>query len=75
LKLPYDLASDLPSILAENGFEILGLEVADVVAARDLERPHGDPFDRIQLIQARRCGWTLVSRNPVFDRYGQKRVW
>jgi PIN domain nuclease of toxin-antitoxin system len=75
LQLPYDLRHDLPRILADNGFELIGLELADVVAATDLARVHGDPFDRIQVIQARRRGLRLISRDPVFDRYGLKREW
>ena len=75
LRLPYDLESDLPQILKENGFTILGLEVGDVVAVKDLEFLHGDPFDRIQVAQARRRGWRVISRDSVFERYGLKRIW
>lgn len=75
LKLPYDLEKDLPRLLEENGFELLGLTVEDVTATKDLEPIHGDPFDRIQVIQARRRGWQIVSRDPVFDRYGLRRIW
>ena len=75
LKLPYDLAKDLPGILADNGFEVVGIELVDAAAVRDLERLHGDPFDRLQLVQARRRKWTIISRDPVFDRYGVPRVW
>lgn len=75
LKLPYDLESDLPHILKENGFTVLGLEVGDVVAVKDLEPIHGDPFDRIQVAQARRRGWRVISRDSVFERYGLRRIW
>ena len=75
LRLPYDLESDLPQILKENGFTILGLEVGDVVAVKDLEPIHGDPFDRIQVAQARRRGWRVISRDSVFERYGLRRIW
>lgn len=75
LKLPYDLETDLPRILDENGFTLLGIEVADAVSVKDLEAVHGDPFDRIQAVQARRRGWRVLSRDPVFERYGLKRIW
>jgi PIN domain nuclease of toxin-antitoxin system len=75
LKLPYDLQTDLPGILEDNGFEVLGIEVADAVGVKDLDLIHGDPFDRIQVIQARRRGLQVVSRDPVFDHYGLKRIW
>lgn len=75
LKLPYDLEIDLPRLLDENGFAILQLEFSDATGVRNLEHIHGDPFDRIQVIQARRRGLQVVSRDPVFDQYGLKRIW
>lgn len=75
LKLPYDLENDLPRLLNDNGFELLELTVEDVTATKDLERIHGDPFDRIQVIQAKRRRLQIVSRDPVFDRYGLRRIW
>lgn len=75
LSLPYDLEMDLPRILIENGFDLLQLEIEDVVGVRNLEHIHGDPFDRIQVIQARRRRLQVVSRDPVFDHYGLRRIW
>ena len=75
LKLPYDLEEDLPRILEDNGFELLGVEVADATGVRDLEPVHGDLFDRIQVVQAKRRRLKIISRDPVFDCYGLKRIW
>lgn len=75
LKLPYDLQDDLPRILSDNGFEVLPVEFEDAVGVRDLANHHGDPFDRVQAIQAKRRGLTVISRDPVFERYGLKRIW
>lgn len=75
LELPYDLETDLPRILDENGFTLVGIDLADAVAVRNLEPIHGDPFDRIQVVQARRHGWRVISRDPVFERFGLRRVW
>lgn len=75
LKLPYDLEGDLPRILKENGFQVLAVEVADAVAVKDLKSIHGDPFDRIQAVQAKRRGWRVISRDPVLERYGLRRIW
>jgi PIN domain nuclease of toxin-antitoxin system len=75
LKVPYDLEADLPRILDGNGFEILPIRFADAVAVRDLRAVHGDPFDRIQIAQARRLGLSVISRDSVFERYGLVRVW
>ncbi|WP_269525413.1 type II toxin-antitoxin system VapC family toxin [Coraliomargarita parva] len=75
LQLPYDLKTGLPGILEDCGFELLPVELDDVVLAKDLEAVHGDPFDRIQVIQAQRRGLRIISRDPVFERYGLRRVW
>jgi len=75
LKLPYDLENDLPLILSENGFELLPIEYADVVRVEQLERLHGDPFDRLQIIQAKRRGWPIVTRDTIFESYGLKKIW
>ena len=75
LKLPYDLAGDLSRILEDNGFEVLPVEFADAVGVRDLEQVLGDPFDRIQAVHAKRRRLCVISRDPVFDRYGILRIW
>lgn len=75
LKLPYDIESDLPRLIEDNGFQILDLTLADITSVRRLEAVHGDPFDRIQIVQARRRQWRVVSRDGVFDRYGLHRIW
>jgi PIN domain nuclease of toxin-antitoxin system len=69
-----------------DGMEILLVKVAESFRmipitpdiarlALELDLPHGDPFDRIQVIQARHRGLDMISRDPVFDRYGLRRVW
>lgn len=75
LLLPYDLKTDLPGLIAGNGFQLVGIDFEDAVEAKDLIRIHGDPFDRIQAIQARRRGWRVISSDPVFESYGLKRIW
>jgi PIN domain nuclease of toxin-antitoxin system len=75
LKLPYDLKSDLPRLLADNGFEVVAVTVEDATAVQDLPPIHGDTFDRIQVVQARRRGWKILSRDPIFDQYDLTRVW
>ncbi len=75
LKLPYSLEEDLPRIFSENGFEILATDWRAVTAVQHIEHVHGDPFDRIQVVQARQHRLDVISRDPVFDRYGLRRVW
>ena len=75
LKLDYDLERELPRLVEQNGFQLLGLEVEDAAGTRGLEMIHKDPFDRVLVCQARRRGCTILSRDPVFEKYGLKRIW
>ncbi len=75
LKLPYSLDHDLPRIFEDNGFTVLAPDWRAVTAVQNLEPVHGDPFDRIQVVQARQHKLDIISRDPVFDRYGLRRVW
>jgi len=75
LKLPYDLKADLPGLLDENGFVLLPIELDDALGVDDLPPHHGDPFDRIMVIQAMRRSLRVISRDPAFDRYGLRRIW
>lgn len=75
LSLPYRIVEDLPRLLEENGFQTLALEWQDAAMVNTLERHHGDPFDRLLVVQARRRGWSIISRDPVFEHYGVNRIW
>lgn len=75
LKLDYDLERDLPRLVEQNGFRVLGLEVEDAASVQTLEKIHRDPFDRMLVCQARRQGSTILSRDPIFEKYGLKRIW
>ncbi len=75
LTLPYSLGEDLKRLFEDNGFTILVPDWRAVTAVQHLEPVHGDPFDRIQVVQARQHGLDIISRDPVFDRYGLRRVW
>ncbi|NJK91527.1 MAG: type II toxin-antitoxin system VapC family toxin [Blastochloris sp.] len=75
LRLPYDLRRDLPRLLEENGFLLLGIEQDDALGVLDLPPHHGDTFDRMMTVQAMRRNLRVISRDPVFERYGLRRVW
>jgi PIN domain nuclease of toxin-antitoxin system len=65
LQIHFDPATDP----LEHGFEALPITLAHAAAAGRLPAHHGDPFDRILVAQAQLEGLTLVTRDPVFDRY------
>jgi PIN domain nuclease of toxin-antitoxin system len=51
------------------------IEFGDVAAVQHLPFHHRDPFDRLLTVQAQRHKLPIVSADPVFERYGVKRVW
>jgi PIN domain nuclease of toxin-antitoxin system len=51
------------------GFGQLAITSAHAVQAARLPQHHSDPFDRMLVAQAQLEGLTIVSRDPVFDRY------
>lgn len=75
LRLPYDLKTDLPAILDDCGFELLTIEFEDAVAVQTLDPIHGDLFDRLQIVQAKRSDLAVITRDPVFEQYGLRRIW
>ena len=56
-------------------FTFLPISVAHI--ARIIEKPfhHRDPFERLIIAQALVEAITVVSSDPVFDRYGAERIW
>jgi PIN domain nuclease of toxin-antitoxin system len=58
-----------------NGFEQMEITFRQVMRCASMERHHGDPFDRLLAAQAREEKIAIVSRDPMFERYGVKRIW
>lgn len=75
LKLPYSLRDDLPRLIEDNGFRFLPVDLDDATAVCDLPHHHGDPFDRMMAVQAMRRNLCVISRDPVFEKYGLRRIW
>ena len=69
------LALDIPGAIAGQGFEELPITVDDAARAGSLPGPHSDPFDRMLIAQALSGNLALVSIDPLFDRYGVRRLW
>ena len=65
----------IPEQLAANRFRELQVEVRHVARVARLRFHHRDPFDRLLAAQALEEGLTMVSADPVFRRYGVKRIW
>lgn len=61
--------------LEVNGFGLLPTSLEHVAAVAELPFHHRDPFDRLLAAQARHEAIAIVSSDPVFTKYGVKRVW
>ena len=76
-KLPgaAEIASNLASCMASQGFTELPISLADGARAGNLPGPHRDPFDRMLIAQAQAHDLPLISNEGVFDDYGIRRLW
>ena len=75
LKLAKPIERVVPEQLALNGFQLLQIDLDDVARVATLPFHHRDPFDRLLVAQALNDELTIVSADPVFKKYGVKRVW
>ncbi len=76
-KLPaaIDLVSDFEETATRRGFQVIPITASHGIRAGLLPGPHKDPFDRMLIAQAQAENLTVVSNDPVFDRYGVRRLW
>jgi PIN domain nuclease of toxin-antitoxin system len=65
----------MESQIAANDFHILHIEVKHTSALTTLPPHHKDPFDRLQVAQAKTEGIPLVSGDAALDAYGVTRLW
>ncbi len=61
--------------MAINGFQPLGITTGHVIRVASLPFHHRDPFDRLLVAQALDEQLDIVSADPVFRKYGLRRVW
>ena len=76
-KLPNaeELALDVPGAVARQGFAELPITMDEASRAGSLPGIHRDPFDRMLIAQALARNLVLASNEPLFDRYGVRRLW
>ena len=75
LKVEGALDRFLPEQLAANSFKPLPLELRHCARLAALPFHHRDPFGRMLVAQALEEDLAVVTADPVFARYGVKRVW
>jgi PIN domain nuclease of toxin-antitoxin system len=69
------LVVDLDGAVAGEGFSALPITIRHGERAGALPPHHKDPFDRMLIAQALAESLTLISNEPLFDRYGVARLW
>ena len=75
LKLALPVKRYVVEHVAANGFRMLDIRMAHVGRVETLDPHHGDPFDRLLIAQALEEEIPVVTADPVFRKYGVKRIW
>jgi len=70
LDLPQPAERWLPEVLRRTGFEVADVTVSAALRVRGLPWHHRDPFDRLLIAHALDEGYTIVTRDEVFEAYG-----
>ena len=70
-----DILDDFESILLRGNFNLVTPTVAHVIRSGRMPLYHRDPFDRLLAVQSLELGWSLLSKDVVFDAYGVRRIW
>ena len=70
-----DLIDDFESIMIRGRFNLLVPTTSQVIQSGRLPWFHRDPFDRLLAAQSLELGWSVLSKDVIFDAYGVRRVW
>lgn len=70
-----DAPDDLPQVIEDEEFSLLGIEPAHAWAVRALPHHHRDPFDRMLVAQAQLEGVPLITGDPRFAAYDVEVRW
>lgn len=65
----------VPEQMAANGFAPLPVSVTHAARVAQLPFHHRDPFDRLLAAQALEERVAIVSGDPIFRKYGVRRIW
>ena len=69
-----DFPSNLAEVLEKDHIEVLPITLAHALAVADLPVHHQDPFDRMQIAQARLEDLVFVTRDPKIAAYDVQRI-
>jgi len=75
LRIEGALERFLPEQIGVNGFRPLPIDLAHTARVALLPFHHRDPLDRLLVAQALEEDLAVVTADPIFVRYGLRRVW
>jgi PIN domain nuclease of toxin-antitoxin system len=75
LRLPGAIERFIPEQLAANAIRQLTIDFRHVARVAALPFHHRDPFDRLLAAQALEERCPIVSADPIFRKYGVRRIW
>jgi len=75
LEIAEQLLSNLPQLLADQGFEVLSIQLRHGLRAGGYPQPHRDPFDRLLAAQAELESLTLVSIDSALQAFPCRLLW
>jgi PIN domain nuclease of toxin-antitoxin system len=75
LKLALPVRRYVDEHVMVNGFRYLDIGMAHIGRIETLPPHHGDPFDRLLIAQALEEKLPVVTADPVFRKYGVRRIW
>ncbi len=64
-----DFPANLQDVLAKDHIEVMPIALSHALAVADLPMHHQDPFDRMQIAQAKLQDLTILTRDPMFANY------
>lgn len=67
--------NELSEVLFKINIQILPVSLNDLKAYQSLPFHHKDPFDRILIAQGIATGFTILTVDPYFSKYGIKLLW
>ena len=75
LEIAEQLLSNLPQLLADQGFKVLPIKLRHGLRAGGYPQPHRDPFDRLLAAQAELESLTLVSIDSALQAFPCRLLW
>jgi len=63
------------SLIIDQGFRMIGIELSDIDQLSTLPPHHRDPFARMLVAQSLRGSFTLVTKDSVVSSYGAPTLW